>query len=164
MRSRRARHRRPESEDRFLSPLLRVNGTVGFVETQTALPTTITLDSPSTGPSAAAYCLFVWASPPGPAFELRRQGALLGSMVNPTPLHAAASPQPVVCVHGSGIPLGLCGGTAAPTGPARTPWTIRRAHGFATPRVLTMQGIIQDDGAANALHFSVTNAVVIRVE
>ncbi|MBI1851397.1 MAG: PD40 domain-containing protein [Planctomycetes bacterium] len=148
----------------FLSPVLHANGAIGVVRTSVGLPLAITLDSAVNGPAAPKYALWVWAQPPSSAHDLRRGGAYVGCTVNPTPLHSPASPQPILCIHGTGVPSAVCGSVASPSAPARGPWTIHRNTGFAVPTVLTMQGILEDSGAANPTGFSVTNAIVVRVE
>ncbi|MBI1852734.1 MAG: hypothetical protein HYR85_20530 [Planctomycetes bacterium] len=47
--------------------------------------------------------------------------------------------------------------------PARAPWTLTHP-GFPSPIDVTIQGVLQDDGSANPLGFSVTNAIVVHVQ
>jgi hypothetical protein len=48
--------------------------------------------------------------------------------------------------------------------PMRTPWSLQRDRGLRAPIVVTMQGLLQDDGAGNSTGFSVTNALQMRIQ
>jgi Tol biopolymer transport system component len=148
----------------FVTPVLRANGATGVVETHPGIGTTITLDAPPTGPSFAKYVLWVWAGPPSDAHDVFLRGAFVGTTVGPTPLVPGATPQPIVCIHGTGIPTAACAGTTSRLAAPRAPFTIRRAHGFAAPTTLTFQGIVEDVSAGNALGLSTTNAMILRVD
>jgi hypothetical protein len=105
----------------------------------------------------------VWPSLPTRQAALSLSGYDLGCTINPTPL-AAASPQPLRCLHSASSPAGACNGIRAYPSPPLAPWTIVREGGFTQAVDLTLQGVLQDNGSAAAdSALSVTNAVVLRV-
>jgi hypothetical protein len=93
---------------------------------------------------------------------VRANGATLGCLVSPSPLNRGLFPQPIRCLRG-GAPALVCGHVPELHAPARAPWSLARESGFPSPITLTLQGLLEDSGAANALHFSTTNAIVLRV-
>ncbi|MBI1848971.1 MAG: hypothetical protein HYR85_01365 [Planctomycetes bacterium] len=150
--------------------VLFVNGSAGDsvtrrVTASLSVPITVTLGAGSHGPNPASYSLWVWHGLPANAFFVSVSGAIIGCATNPTPLHPRlASPQPFLCVL-AGLGLEFAGSArrlAHPPGSA--PWTLTRMRGFDRPASLTIQGVVADDGAANAQHLSVTNAVVLTIE
>jgi hypothetical protein len=116
------------------------------------------------GPSSARYVVWIWPGFGSSQTSFAASGSILGCTVNPTPLAPNARPQPFRCLHGTGIPSAACRGTTVLHSPARAPWTAARQTGFATPAVLTFQGIVEDTGSATPAHFSVTNAVTLVVQ
>jgi hypothetical protein len=127
-------------------------------------PFATSLSTAPRGPATnAGYALWVW---PGSNFhptELRSGSSRIGCLVNPTPLQAGRRPQPIACFHSPSLPATVCQGIPTSPSPSSAPWGVTRPGGFTHPVRFTLQGILRDDGAANALHFSTTNAVVIDV-
>ncbi len=121
------------------------------------------LFSPS-GPAQARYVFWIWVFSPANALEVAAQGQVLGCTVNPSPFRRPAGPQPFRCLHGTGVPAAVCGSVRTLPSPARAPWTLNRPGGFTRPGVFTLQGILEDAGAGNTTGFSVTNAVILRVQ
>ena len=91
-------------------------------------------------------------------------GETLGSTVNPTPLNPLAVPQPFRCLRSPSLPSAVCGSVSELSASTDVPWVATKGGGFGNPAVFTLQGIIEDLGAGNATGFSVTNAVVLRIE
>jgi photosystem II stability/assembly factor-like uncharacterized protein len=149
--------------------VLLVNDSAGdanrVVAVPLASPLRVALNASPAGPGGpgngiARYVLWAWASSPTGTFPLVASGQTLGCTVNPTPLFASASPQPFRCLRGTGVPAAVCRGVVELPAPARAPWAVSRG-GFSRPTMLTLQGVLEDAGAANATGYSVTNAVVI---
>src|SRR5262249_52701973 len=107
---------------------------------------------------------WVWARPPQHAVRLVRAGIELGCLVNPTPFTRTTTPQPVRCLRGLAMPDIVCRGVRELHAPSSAPWTLNRPSGLARPATFSLQGVLQDPGAGNASHFSVTNAVVLRAQ
>jgi hypothetical protein len=149
--------------------VLRVNGSVGGpitrrVTVAEGAPITLALDAAPAGPSSnAGYALWIWAGENAHPTELRSNGRRLGCLVNPMPLQPARTPQPVLCLHSNGLAASVCGALPRLPAPSGAPWTLTRPGGFGHATRFTIQGILRDDGAANASHFSTTNAVVVDV-
>jgi hypothetical protein len=148
--------------------VLRVNGSAGSpilreVTIAQGAPITVSLDAAPAGPSShAGYALWIWGGANLHPTELRSNGNRLGCLVNPIPLQPARHPQPVLCLHSSGLPARVCGPSSSPA-PNGAPWTLTRPGGFSHATRFTIQGILRDDGAANATQFSTTNAVIVDV-
>jgi Big-like domain-containing protein len=149
-----------------VTDVLFVNGSIGdasrIVNVAVGQPITIHLDAAPVGPSAGRYALWVWARPPMHAVRLVRAGIEIGCLVNPTPFTPTTAPQPVRCLRGLAIPAVVCRGVRELHAPSSAPWTVTRPTGVARAATFSLQGILQDPGAGNASHFSVTNAVVLR--
>jgi hypothetical protein len=149
--------------------VLRVNGSAGSAITRRVAvaegaPITLSLDAAPAGPTSnAGYALWIWAGENPHPTELRSNGRRIGCLVNPMPLQPARRPQPVLCLHSSGLSASVCGAVPRLPAPSGAPWTLSRAGGFGHATRFTIQGILRDDGAANATHFSTTNAVVVDV-
>lgn len=154
---------------------LAVNGSSGVglyraVEIGIGEAITVSLDAAPSGPGGpndpvARYVVWAWLSPPANAVEFRGGGATLGCLVNPTPFQQGLSPQPFRCVRGTGIPPIVCNGVVEiQASPSRAPWSLTKASGLGVPQIITLQGLLQDNGAGNPTGFSVTNAVTIVVE
>ncbi len=152
--------------------VLFINGSPGgihrIVTATRHTPIQVELSAAPTGPGepgnpVARYVLWVWPRFPSTPFDLATGGSLLGCTVNPTPLRPLASPQPVRCLRGTGTPMRVCQGVLEIAAPARAPWT-RTVAGFAAPTTLTWQGVLEDNGAGNGSGYSVTNAVILRVD
>lgn len=153
--------------------VLFVNGSPGdanrVINIPIGSPIQVALNAAPAGPggpgdSIARYVIWAWTSAPSGSFPLTATGHTLGCTVNPTPLHRPSGPQPFRCLHGTGLPLAVCAGVPVSASPARAPWSVARGQGFSRPLVLTLQGVLEDAGAANSTAFSVTNALTVVVQ
>jgi probable HAF family extracellular repeat protein len=153
--------------------VLFVNGSPGdpnrIVNVAVGSPIQVALNAAPAGPggpgdSIGRYVIWAWNGAPSGSFSLTAQGHTLGCTVNPTPLQRPSGPQPFQCLHGTGLPLAVCAGVRVSPSPARAPWSVTRGQGFSRPVVLTLQGVLEDSGAANSAGFSVTNAVTVVVQ
>ncbi|MBI1850320.1 MAG: calcium-binding protein [Planctomycetes bacterium] len=153
-----------------IADVLFVNGSAGdanrVVTASTADPIQVALNASPAGPGGpgnpiARYHLWMWSGFPSNPYELKNRTQLLGCTVNPTPFITLAQPQPFRCLRGTGLPPTPypCAGPS----PARAPWAVSRAA-FGRPMVVTFQGVLEDLGAANSSHFSVTNAVILKAQ
>ncbi len=125
-------------------------------------PVTVQMDAPTAGPVQAKYVLWVWpVGPTAPTF-LNVGQTVLGYLANPVPL-TGGGPQPFRCVRG-GLPNVVCSGVTQVNGPALAPWSLTKNSGIAQPVTFTLQGLIEDQGANNQFGFSVTNAIVLKVQ
>jgi Tol biopolymer transport system component len=156
-----------------IADVLLLNGSAGdgnrFVTVPISSPIQVTLNAAPSGPggpgmAVARYVVWVWSRYPSNAVDLSAHGEVLGCTVNPTPFRRLAAPQPFRCLRGTGVPAAVCGSVPGVASPARAPWTFTRAAGFSHAAVFTFQGILEDAGASNPLGFSVTNAVILKVE
>ncbi|MBI3846342.1 MAG: PD40 domain-containing protein [Planctomycetes bacterium] len=157
----------------LITDVLFLNGSSGdqnrIVTVPVSAPIQVSLNAAPNGPGGpgmpvARYAVWVWAQYASNAFDLTARGELLGCTVNPTPFRPLAAPQPFRCLHGTGLPGAVCGPVPTLPSPARAPWTFTRAAGISRPAAFTFQGVLEDAGAANASGFSVTNAVILRIE
>ncbi len=148
--------------------VLFVNGSAGDPNRRMTVavgaPIEISLLTAPLGPALARYLAYVWLANPVNPRDLVAQGSNLGCTVNPTPLEPGQFPQPFRCLRGAGIPAVVCNGVTELPSPARAPWTVRRNQGFPSPATLSIQAVLQDAGAKNAAGYSVTNAVILRVQ
>jgi hypothetical protein len=128
----------------------------------TGQPITVQMDASPAGPAMANYALWVWTGPPSQPTILRAGQNLLGYLTNPSPLNTGG-PQPFRCVRG-GLPAVVCTGVTQVNGPAKAPFSLTKASGLAQPITLTLQGLLQDNGANNTVKYSVTNAVILKVQ
>jgi parallel beta-helix repeat protein len=145
--------------------VLFVNGSAGIpgthvVNVDLVSPITLHLDAAPAGPQSARYLVWVWAAPATNPGNLVIGGQTLGCVVNPTPLRVGESPQPRLCLRGTGGPPTDCG-VMQRAAPASAPFTVTRRRGLGTPGVYTVQGVVEDAHAANSTGFSVTNAVTL---
>lgn len=145
-----------------IADVLFVNSRVGTVSLRPGAEVTVSHTSCPSGPLFGRYGLFVWIGTPRNSGPLIIGAQRLGCFVNPVPLQGGL-PAPFLCLRGS-LPPVICSGVSEVPAPATTPWTVTQASGLAQPMILTLQGLVEDDGAANSLGFSVTNAVVLKVE
>jgi hypothetical protein len=149
--------------------VLLVNGSAGHdvlreLRVPRSSPVSVTLAEPPRGSTSGRYALWAWTSVPSGTHELSAAGAPIGCVVLPTPLHRGQTPQPFRCLRG-GLPAGACGSVVElAAAPPRVPWTLARSGGFARSMTLTLQGVIEDSGAAHPSGLSVTNAVVLILE
>jgi Tol biopolymer transport system component len=143
--------------------VLLVNATVGDPLTRTASlrvgePVEIAVAAPRTLPTAR-FAMYGWvAAPTSASMTVVPLG--IGRIALPIPA-TGGTPQPAVIFDNAGHRRSL----GAPTLPSRPAPTVllRRPAGAARPGTLTLQGLIEDDGAANPFGWSVTNAIVIVV-
>jgi Tol biopolymer transport system component len=152
--------------------VLFVDGSAGdanrVVAVASGAPIEISLHASPSGPGApgdarARYVLWVWPRFPSNPLDVVAGSATLGCTVDPTPFRPLASPQPSFCLKGTGLPAArVCTGLEVPAA-AHAPWT-RRIARTSGPATWTLQGILEDAGAANPRGFSVTNAVLVRLE
>ncbi len=144
------------------SDLLTVNGQAGQVSIFTEEPITVGLLPSPLGPQDPSYVLWAWIGPPTHDSSLQVGSVFLGCAVNPTPFQVFDSPQPYRCVI-RGMPEVFCAGVTVFNASPAVPFSIPRPGGFRTPITFTLQAVIQDNGAPNALGFSMTNGVEVSV-
>ncbi|MBI1852056.1 MAG: IPT/TIG domain-containing protein [Planctomycetes bacterium] len=145
-----------------LEDVLLVNGNTGDVDRVLTIPidTAITLymNVPSSR-TDARYVLYAWLGLPTPA-TLTLLPRHLGYMIFPTPF-AGSTPQPRAIFNNIGH-TALLGAPTFPSMPAPGE-VFRRPAGFHGALNVSFQGIIEDDASIVPEHFSVTNAVILKV-
>jgi large repetitive protein len=152
-----------------VADVLRVNGSAGARCTREVIvpigaPITVSLDAAPQGPTNPAYSTWVWRTSAQNSRTLVIGGTTIGCTVNPTPFDAAQSPQAFRCLRG-GLGAEYCAGVREiAASPARGPWSLSRAAGFNRAVTFQLQSIEEDDGAGNAMHLSLTNTVVLRIQ
>ncbi|MBI1854013.1 MAG: hypothetical protein HYR85_27055 [Planctomycetes bacterium] len=151
-----------------VTDVLFVNGSAGDATRTVSVPVgasiAIRLDAAPAGPASARYAFWAWHGAPVRTTLLAAHGATIGLTANPTPLSRPTTPQPFYCRTG-GLPSPFCGGVAqSATTPPSAPWGLTKANGIAHPTTLSLQAILEDRRSPSALGFSVTNAVVVRIE
>lgn len=148
-----------------ITEVLSVNGKTGRVVVGSGDPVDLALDTAPQGPAEeAGYVLWFWPGESENPQTLAIAGETIGRFVNPTPIHFFLSPQPAQCLDG-GLPGLFCSGLPLlRRAPASAPWSASKPGGFGSPIALTFQGVIEDDGAGNAINLSSTNAVTLVVE
>ncbi|MBI1852735.1 MAG: hypothetical protein HYR85_20535 [Planctomycetes bacterium] len=144
--------------------VLRINGNDTVSVAALSTPIDVSLDVSLDGPNPARYVLWIWAGSLVDSFDVNARGTALGCTVGATPLRRFEQPQPFRCLRSPDLPSRVCGSLAEPNAPPRAPWSITRRRGFSVPITLTLQGILEDEGASNPIGFSVTNAVVVEVQ
>ncbi|MBI1849110.1 MAG: PD40 domain-containing protein [Planctomycetes bacterium] len=146
-----------------VTDVLRVNGDAIAATTPLGSPISLTLDASPAGPSPASYLVWAWRGFPTNQYALDVLGETLGCTVNPTPLQVGTRPRAFRCFT-SQPNSPLASGLNIPgNSPPSAPFTVVRAEGLHTSLGFTFQGVIQDDGATNSQHLSVTNAVTLWV-
>ncbi|MBI1852872.1 MAG: HYR domain-containing protein, partial [Planctomycetes bacterium] len=149
--------------------VMRVNGDAGARCTRDVVvpigaPITVSLDAAPQGPTNPAYVTWAWRSPTSNPRTLVVGGTTIGCTVNPTPLEPAVTPQAFRCVRGS-LAASYCGAvTEVGHSPTRGPWSLTRSQGFGRALVFHIQTLMEDDGAANTLHLSLSNTIVLRIQ
>lgn len=150
-----------------VADVLLVNDSAGgssrTVSASVGSPIEIHLDRALAGPLNGRYVVWAWPGSPQTAVALVRGSTRIGCLANPTPLHAGEIPQPIRCLRGAQVPRAACGAVPERPSPPFAPWTLRLNQGVGSPLTVTLQGLLGDCGAANALGFSVTNAVTLQV-
>lgn len=155
-----------------IQDVLSINGSTGD-ETRTVGATlgeslSVLLTGASEGPVTANYVLWVWRGTTRNLFEanpldLDAGGGILGTTVQPTPLHPLASPQAIRCLNG-GLSPSFCGAISGLNStPEAAPFEVTKGSGLRIPSQFTLQALIEDSGAANSQGISVTNAVSLDV-
>jgi hypothetical protein len=156
-----------------IANVLSVNGSHGdghrIVSVATNATIEVSLEASPSGPGGpgnpiARYVLWIWPSHPSLPLDFSADGAVVGCTVNPTPLNASANPQARWYLASRGMPSSIIRGVRRAHGPDRAPWVVTRSHGFPTPIVLTLQGVLRDDGASNPTGYSTTNMVIVQVQ
>ena len=155
-----------------ITDVLRVNGSIGdsnrVVTSPRSTSISVSLNAAPMGPggpgdSIASYVLWVWSGPPSRSFDLNVGTSSLGCVVNPTPFQPFASPQAFRCLR-AGLPRQFCGSVSELHSPSGAPWTVTKGLGFSRNATFTLQAVLQDAGSSSSDHYSVTNAVVLRVQ
>ncbi|MBI3848389.1 MAG: hypothetical protein HY292_27465 [Planctomycetes bacterium] len=150
-----------------ITDTLFVNSSAGDSNRELAVavgqPLRIHLDAAPAGPASAGYAMWMWSGGSTHPTELVRNRAQIGCLVNPTPNDFLLRPQPIRCMRSPNESAAACFGIHERVGPSAAPWTIGASTLTAQPRTFTIQGLIDDRGAANPRHVSVTNAVVVRI-
>ncbi len=149
-----------------VTDVLRVNGSAGLVVAAVGARIEIALGAAPGGPRPGRYVLWIWTVPPPTGeFEIAAGAARIGCTVHPTPLHRGLDPQPFRCVRGAGLPSAVCRGVRSlAAAPPSAPFTIARPRGSSRRGAFTLQGLLEDDGAAASMvRFSATNAVYLDV-
>jgi hypothetical protein len=147
--------------------VLRIDGSAGDpgwreIAVAVGAPITIACDASDAGPAQGRYVIWAWIGGPANPTLLTAAGNVIGWLANPVPL-TGGSPQPFRCLRG-GLPRPVCGPVPEVPSPSTVPFSVQRASGVAMSITFTLQGIVEDAGAANPLGFSTTNLVVIVVE
>jgi hypothetical protein len=125
---------------------------------------TLSLDAALGGPDPGRYVIWAWPGVGVAPTTLSAMGAPLGCTVNPSPLRPMATPQPVFCLLGQGIPLLVCGSTRIRQISPRAPFSATKAGGLMSPVTFTFQGLLEDDGSLHPSGFSITNSLTLVVE
>ncbi len=146
-----------------VADVLRINGNTGTITVAVGQPITASLSTAPMGPSPASYVLWAWAKGPSSPTTFSGLGQFLGCTSNPTPLHVGRTPQPFMCFRSPSLPSILCDGVNESLSPLRAPWSRTRSTGLGQPQTLTIQGLIQDNGAGNSTSWSTTNTVILEV-
>lgn len=146
--------------------VLLVNGSVGSlgnrkVEMGVSQSIEVSLNASSMGPAQGKYFLAAWIGGPQTPLGLSVQGQLVGCFVNPIPLTGGDN-QPFRCLRG-GLPGAVCRGVRELPSPPTAPFSATKAGGLSNPLTITVQALLEDNGSAHPIGYSVTNAVVIEV-
>lgn len=123
-------------------------------------PFTVRMSVPSTR-ATSVFALYGWVGTPG-ASHVTAQPFGLGNTVFPTPLVPARVPQPRVIWNNAGHPAQLGSATHLSTPAPSIVLVSTRPFGRAL--TATFQGLVRDGGSVIPQGFSVTNAVVLRLQ
>jgi HYR domain-containing protein/IPT/TIG domain-containing protein len=143
--------------------VLTMNGFVGDANREMWIPVAAPIQAEMATPSSrtsASFALYAWFGAPNSS-TLKPQPFGLGSMIFPTPLTRACTPQPRRIWNNAGHRPRL-GQPDFPSSPAPSV-VFRRNGGFRRPIVASLQGFIRDSGSQNLGGFSITNAIVLHV-
>jgi Tol biopolymer transport system component len=143
-----------------------VNGRAGNLRREVLLgaadPFRLEVLSPSNR-ATAKFVLYVWAGIPD-ATNVSPQPGGIGTLAFPTPMTAGMpSPQPRKIWNSIGSES-ILGSPSFPSPVAPAVLLARPAGALPIPLAATFQGIIQDNGSLIRQRYSVTNAVILRVE
>jgi Tol biopolymer transport system component len=150
---------RGDSED-----VLLVNAQAGTDDTRSVTlgigqPISVVMTAPSSR-TQSRFALYAWIGVPD-ARSLTALPRNLGFVVFPPPF-AGGAPQPSVIWNNAGRPAGL-GAATLPSQPAPS-IVVSRASGFPHRANVALQGLVEDDASVTGLGWSVTNAVLLRVQ
>lgn len=125
-------------------------------------PVTLTMDAPPAGPNPANFALYVFQFEPG-LLNRAKQPYGVGSSCMPMPLsNGTINPPPVCLVNNIGYKAALGIPFLPWVGPA--PCTILNLPYGLQAGTYTFQGYIFDDGSFCYFNFSLTNAIVLKVQ
>jgi pre-peptidase len=144
--------------------VLTINGSTGTVTIGRDESIDLALAASPSGPDPANYVLWLWPGLPTNPFDLSVSGVFLGCTANPTPFNPMAQPQPFRCMQGVGMPDEYCTDVRHFPAPDTAPFSVHREIGFGHSLRITFQAVLQDDGSPNALGFSVSNAVILKID
>ncbi|MBI1853543.1 MAG: PPC domain-containing protein [Planctomycetes bacterium] len=144
--------------------VLSVNGATDTITVAIGEPIAITLAASPSGPDPAEYVLWTWPGLPTNPFDLRVTDMLVGCTANPTPFNPTAQPQPFRCMKSSLMADEYCDNVRHLPGPTSAPFTVTRNSGYPRAARLTLQAVIQDDNSSSPLGYSVTNAVILKIQ
>ena len=141
--------------------VLRVNGSAGDFERRVVVgageAVTLDLDAPSLGPESAPFVLYLFDGAPDPeTLAVLPRGA--GTIGFPPPFLGG---RPRVIWNNVGYEP-LLGAPELPSSPAPTR-VVDAPNGTAVAAVVTLQGVILDEGSEGSAAASVTNAVVLEI-
>ncbi|MBI3847878.1 MAG: PD40 domain-containing protein [Planctomycetes bacterium] len=120
-------------------------------------PVRITMLAPSSRTAPARFALWLWSGAPN-ASTVTSLPRGVGVLVMAPPFRGG---QPRVTWNNAAH-AGTLGSATLPSSPAPT-IVLDDARGSNRRATVTLQGIIQDDGSIGSDHWSVTNAVVLRI-
>ncbi len=127
-------------------------------------PFTVALAASPEGSGSGNYAVWAWRSAPFGSLDLLIDGSTIGCVVLPTPVHVGQAPQPIRCLRG-GLGPEFCGSVRELPGAAQSaPWVLTRSQGIARPLTITLQGVLEDQGASGPAGIAVTNAIVLTIE
>lgn len=127
-------------------------------------PIELELFAAPSGPAMnARYVVWAWLGAESNPSFLDVGTSVLGYVVNPTPLQPFAMPQAAFCLMGEGLSPVFCAGLRPFRSRPSAPWAQTKTGGLRRPIRFTLQGILEDMGAASSDGFSVTNALVVDV-
>ncbi len=147
-----------------VADVLSVNGSFRVATIPARTLVQVSLAASPAGPSSGVdYAVWVWRGLAQKQGPLTVGPSTLGCTVNPTPFSLGSTPQPFKCVLGGLSPDFCAGSRVLGRSPASAPWSLGKPSGLRSGTVLTLQGVVEDLGAANAAGLSATNAVAVIV-
>jgi len=119
------------------------------------------LAAAAAGPSPGKYVLYAWNEFPSRCSRVLIGPESLGCLVNPTPFRPSQIPQPFKHLRSPGLPQRVGRGVPLKPSPPSAPFLLELHRGIETPSVVVLQGVIEDEGDATGLGYSITNAITI---